>query len=238
MNTGIRRNMQGIRRSELPSAPKEESLVDILDACEERGETPSLELLHTVGLGDAECQVLSKLERSKDSAVAEAVDDFCTRLQAIVSPSYKSNTDFYNSLSKVMERELALRKKIIPQWNVAVAVFPWNTLKFSSRTACKQAYSGIYSGLGSMERELKQKMGEDEVQRDRYLQEVLGTYISEKMSTIDFKDTPLSGFSLTIREKVKEAIFPTAEELKGTREYTQLSYDVASLLTEYSERTD
>ncbi len=232
MNAGTRRNMQGIRRSELPSAPKEESLVDILDACEERGETPSLELLHRAGLGDAECQVLSKLERSKDSVVAEAVDDFCTRLQAIASPSYKSNTDFYNSLSKVMERELALRKKIIPQWNVAVAVFSWSVLKFSSRTACKQAYSKIYSELGSTEEGLKQEIGEDEVQRDRYLQEVLGTYISEKRNALNFEDTPLSGFSLTVKEKVKEAIFPTAEELKGTKEYTQLSYDVASLLTE------
>lgn len=238
MDTGTRRNMQGIRRSELPSAPKEECLVDILDACEERGETPSLELLHKVGLGDADCQVLSKLERNNDSAVAEAVDDFCTRLQAIASPGYKSNTDFYNSLSRVMERELALRKKGISQWNAAVAVFPWNILKFSSRTACKQVYSRIYCELGSTEEGLKREIGEDGVQRDRYLQEVLGKYILEKRNTLDFKDMPLSAFSLTVKEKVKEAIFPTAEELKGTKEYTQLSYDVASLLSECSERTD
>src|SRR3989344_1464845 len=143
MNTGTRRNAQGIRKSELPSFPEEEGLIDILDSCEEKGETPSLELLHMVGLVDKDCQVLSRLERNKDSIVAEAVDDFCTRLQAIASSDYRSNTDFYNSLSKVMERELALRKKTIPQWNAAVAVFPWNTLKFSSRTACKKVYSGI-----------------------------------------------------------------------------------------------
>lgn len=232
MYAGTRRNVQGIRRSDLPSAPTEESLVDILDACEERGEIPSLELLHKVGLGDAECQVLSKLERSKDSVIAEAVDDFCTRLQAIASQDYRNNTDFYNSLSRVMERELVLRKKGLPQWNVEVAVFPWNALKFSSRTACKQVYSKIYSELGSTKEKLKREIGEDEVQRDRYLQEVLGTYISEKRNVLDFKDTPLNGFSLTVKEKAKEAIFPTAEELKGTKEYTQLSYDVASLLSE------
>ncbi|MBS3118880.1 hypothetical protein J4417_04345 [Candidatus Woesearchaeota archaeon] len=231
MNTGTRRNMQGIRRSELPSAPKEERLVDILDECEERGETPSIELLHQVGLGNADCQVLSRLERSKDSIVTEAVDDFCTRLQAIASPNYRSNTDFYNLLSRMMERELALRKKEIPHWNVAVAVFPWSALKFSSRTACKKVYSGIYVELDSQE-ELKREIGEDDVQRDRYLQKVLGTYISERRTALDFASTPLNKFSSTVQGKVKEAIFPTSEELKGTKEYTQLSYDVASLLSE------
>ena len=213
MNTGTRRNMQGIRRSELPSAPKEERLVDILDECEERGETPSIELLHQVGLGNADCQVLSRLERSKDSIVTEAVDDFC------------------NLLSRMMERELALRKKEIPHWNVAVAVFPWSALKFSSRTACKKVYSGIYVELDSQE-ELKREIGEDDVQRDRYLQKVLGTYISERRTALDFASTPLNKFSSTVQGKVKEAIFPTSEELKGTKEYTQLSYDVASLLSE------
>jgi len=231
MNAGTRRNMQGIRRSELPSALKEESLVDILDECEERGETPSIELLHKVGLGNADCQVLSRLEQSRDSIVTEAVDDFCTRLQAIASSNYRSNTDFYNSLSRMMKRELVSRKREIPQWNVAVAVFPWSALKFSSRTACKQVYSGIYAELGSKE-ELKREIGEDDVQRERYLQEVLGTYISEKRTALDFASTPLTKFSSIVQEKVKEAIFPTTEELKGTREYNQLSYDVASFLSE------
>ena len=231
MNAGTRRNMQGIRRSELPSALKEESLVDILDECEERGETPSIELLHKVGLGNADCQVLSRLEQSRDSIVTEAVDDFCTRLQAIASSNYRSNTDFYNSLSRMMKRELVSRKREIPQWNVAVAVFPWSALKFSSRTACKQVYSGIYAELGSKE-ELKREIGEDDVQRDRYLQKVLGTYISERRTALDFASTPLNKFSSTVQGKVKEAIFPTSEELKGTKEYTQLSYDVASLLSE------
>lgn len=237
MNAGTRRNIQGIRRSELPSAPTEESLVDILDACEERGETPSLEILHSAGLGDAECQALSRLEQSKDSAVAEAVDDFCTRLQAIASPGYRTNTDYYNSLSRVMGRELALRKKGIPQWNVAVAVFPWNTLKFSSRTACRDVYDIVRTKLTS-EEGLRTEVKEDESQRACNLQEVLGTYISEKRNLLDFKDTPLSGFSPTVKEKVKEAIFPTAEELEGTKEGIQLSYDVASLLSEYDEGID
>ncbi len=231
MNTGTRRNIQGIRRSKLPSLPEEEGLVDILDSCEERGTSPSPELLRKVGLGDADCKVLSKLERSKDSVVAEAVDDFCTRLQAIASQSYRNNTDFYNSLSRVMERELALRKKRIPHWNVAVAVFHWGTLKFSSKTACRDVYDIVKAELISKQ-DLRTEVEEDGLQRDEYLQKVLGTYISEKRNTLNLGGTPLSGFSPTITEKVKEAIFPTSEELKGTKEYTQLSYDVASLLSE------
>ncbi len=231
MNAGTRRKMQGIRRSELPSAPKEESLVDILDEYEERGEAPSRELLRKVGLGDAECQVLSSLEQSRDSIVAEAVDDFCTRLQAIASPSYRSNTDFYNSLSKAMERELALRKNKIPNWNVAVAVFQWKTLRFSSQTACRKAYD-IFGAELKSNSELKISMEEDTVQRERYIQEILGRYISEKRTALNLASTPLSMFSPAVQEKVREAIFPTAEELRETKEYTQLSHDVVNLLME------
>ncbi len=229
------RKFPGIKLSDLPSDHQAEGLVALLDDCEEKGEKPSVERLRKVGLGTEECRALFKLEENKDSAVKEAVDDFCFRLQSVASPNYKENTDFYNSLSRMMEKELAPRKKDISNWNAEVFIFKWGKIKFSSKTACQEVYAQISAELDSDAR-LRAEIWEDRVQKERYLKKVLGEYIAEKKGFFDLTDTPLSRFSSAVQNKVAEAIFPTPEELRETRGYTHLSYLVAELLAGYNKK--
>lgn len=229
------RKSPGIRLSELPSDPQAEGLVAILDDCDEKGEAPTFQQLQKAGLGAEECRALFKLEESKDSAVKEAVDDFCSHLQSIVSPNYEENTDFYETLSRMMGKELALRKKDIPNWNAEVFIFKWGRIKFSSRTACQEVYVKISEELGS-DAQLRVKIREDRVQKDRYLQAALGRYISEKKQAFSLAGTPVNRFSPAVQNKVAEAIFPTPEELRETRGYIHLSYSLSSLLAEYNRK--